>query len=334
MSQTIHPAYDILAELNDHYSKTKDPDTAKKIISLVESELKYEMSSSCRTFEKSEEFPIFSFFGFSFFKDASKNKDLSLHDPFIYYRELVKERNERWKRARHDELKTRFGVDATLKGNDWVKGSKAEDIERRNEEMYKSFFNSLQMMSRNMSLFIQCYDDLLLNRNMCIDNFGFTDLEYLNTAFEGMANEIKGLILSTKNEYAHMHENEYVDYFLSIDTKDARLQRALVCSRSEINHVVEEETLVILKAIANERRRQVSEEGYTAEYDDRHDDGSIANAAAHYICADDNINLWTWDKNFDKKEKHPRDKQLLIGVSMAVAEMEREARKKINTDSK
>lgn len=78
-----------------------------------------------------------------------------------------------------------------------------------------------------------------------------------------------------------------------------------------------------IRAIYDERLRQISKEGYTPEHDDEHVDGSLANAAAHYACADDNINLWTWDKNYDKKDRHSRYDQLKISGAMIIAEMER-----------
>lgn len=313
-----NPAYDVLSELNDHYSKTQDPHTALKIISLVEYALKYELEPHGRMKPESEKGFLESIFGFKFGKKSIDESEI--HDPFHYYRILAKERNERDKTHYAKKLNARFGVDATLKGNDWTR---VADVDKRVQEVYEYFFDSLPILARNLSLFKLELGGLLSSKTICIDQDAYANLSSMDYAVDGMATTIKGLILSRADEYQRFDDAGYIDFFLDIDKKSPqdKFDRFLVETK-----LINTDTLKVLRAIADERIRQISDEGYTIEHDDEHTDGSIANSAAHYICADENINLWTWDKNFDKKEKHSRDKQLLIGSTMTVAEMERRNR--------
>ena len=91
----------------------------------------------------------------------------------------------------------------------------------------------------------------------------------------------------------------------------------------------------ILAAVAAERERQVSAEGYAPEHDDKRVDGEIADAAAHYAAT---MNpyfcvtskgcyvfeaAWPWATHEDKKHSHDRKRQLEIAAALIVAELER-----------
>lgn len=76
-----------------------------------------------------------------------------------------------------------------------------------------------------------------------------------------------------------------------------------------------------LSAVLAERRRQIDQEGYTPQHDDRHAHGEIAQAAADYLSAEQILtakNSWALHK-----ARHPRRRQLVIGAALALAEIER-----------
>lgn len=97
------------------------------------------------------------------------------------------------------------------------------------------------------------------------------------------------------------------------------------------------------RAIFDERSRQVKEEGWSVEHDDKHTDGSLANAAACYAAAcyaastpeigywyedaaphsGSFIKLWPWGNEWNKKYTHGRKKQLVIAGALILAELER-----------
>ncbi len=93
--------------------------------------------------------------------------------------------------------------------------------------------------------------------------------------------------------------------------------------------------LSALDEIAAERRRQIEVEGFTAEHDDRHDEGEIAAAAASYaINAADQLHpytqgdgcnakpdWWPWDEQW-WKPKDPRSDLVRAGA-LILAEIER-----------
>lgn len=90
-----------------------------------------------------------------------------------------------------------------------------------------------------------------------------------------------------------------------------------------------------LELVAKERTRQIVEKGYTAEHDDEHTDGSIADAGACYAANNDNLwafgeygqtglkEVWPWDYEFFKKEEHDRKQQLIIAAAFINAEYDR-----------
>lgn len=94
----------------------------------------------------------------------------------------------------------------------------------------------------------------------------------------------------------------------------------------------------VLDEIADERRRQLTLEGWTAEHDDGHDQGELAKAAAcfavdeHLFRAEERpstgyapstsyVPLWPWDDDWWK----PRDRRqnLVLAAALIVAEIER-----------
>lgn len=91
-----------------------------------------------------------------------------------------------------------------------------------------------------------------------------------------------------------------------------------------------------IELIAEERARQVEAEGYTAEHDDRHSGGQLADMAACYAIApvvpyvkseyvgrvqfDD---LFPFSARFDGRERHDRKKRLIIAGALIAAEIDR-----------
>jgi len=93
-----------------------------------------------------------------------------------------------------------------------------------------------------------------------------------------------------------------------------------------------------IELIKKERQRQVSYEGWSPEHDDLHDKGELAMAAACYAAPEQVYTVkvrndfygfhdaWPWDKGWDKRDKHDRQKQLVIAGALVIAELERLSR--------
>ena len=80
--------------------------------------------------------------------------------------------------------------------------------------------------------------------------------------------------------------------------------------------------------ILEERRRQITQEGWTEEHDDQHDAGELAEAAGCYVCcahhdwaATDIPAEWPWAPEWWKPTTARRD--LIKAASMIIAEIER-----------
>jgi len=74
-----------------------------------------------------------------------------------------------------------------------------------------------------------------------------------------------------------------------------------------------------VREIAAERRRQIEEEGWSPEHDDRHAEGQLAAAAACYAWA--GWPMWPWDRAFWKPKSRRRD--LVRAGALILAEIER-----------
>lgn len=95
-----------------------------------------------------------------------------------------------------------------------------------------------------------------------------------------------------------------------------------------------------IELIAEERRRQIEEEGYSIENDQKHEDGELADAAALYALSDDTmdfidqnwgndmyLHLWPFDLKYLKKSNsggiHERSKDLIRAGALIAAELDR-----------
>lgn len=88
-----------------------------------------------------------------------------------------------------------------------------------------------------------------------------------------------------------------------------------------------------LEDIAAERARQISQEGWTPEHDDAHEDGALAKAAAvyalHAVLGQFFVRWWPWDASWFKPTTGRRD--LVKSGALIVAEIERMDRVASNT---
>lgn len=78
------------------------------------------------------------------------------------------------------------------------------------------------------------------------------------------------------------------------------------------------------ECIAVERARQVSQEGWTADHDARHDNNELTRAAIYYASGTTPPHTdWPFDAASDKKAKHSRRQQLAIAGALIAAEIDR-----------
>lgn len=85
-----------------------------------------------------------------------------------------------------------------------------------------------------------------------------------------------------------------------------------------------------VERIARERRRQIEEEGWTAEHDDQHDRGELAIAAG--CCALSGTDAYpvdpgwtgkTWMEQLAEKHQHDEIRSLEIAGALIAAEIDR-----------
>lgn len=81
--------------------------------------------------------------------------------------------------------------------------------------------------------------------------------------------------------------------------------------------------------LLDERKRQVEQEGWTAEHDDAHELGDLGDAAACYamspggtIASGAQSRLWPWDRKW-LKQRGDRRRDLVKAGGLIIAEIER-----------
>lgn len=86
----------------------------------------------------------------------------------------------------------------------------------------------------------------------------------------------------------------------------------------------------IVLTVLKERRKQETEKGYDAEHDDGHTEGEIAHAAACYMAGgelvipESNTEVWPFEGDADRIiAAKDRERQLVIAMALAMAEIER-----------
>lgn len=98
--------------------------------------------------------------------------------------------------------------------------------------------------------------------------------------------------------------------------------------------------------IAEERQRQIDEEGWTSKHDDSHTSFSLTRAAICYAARAIGIqcfesitptrkrhvyqDLWPWEGKWDKRKQHGVLKCLVIAGALIAAEIDRLQRKQSN----
>jgi hypothetical protein len=89
----------------------------------------------------------------------------------------------------------------------------------------------------------------------------------------------------------------------------------------------------VIAEVLAERKRQVNQEGWKTEHDDKHGKGELAQAAACYAIAPRDIvwpnqePVWPWSGRYNKTAKHGQRRCLIIAAALLVAEIERLDRK-------
>jgi len=75
--------------------------------------------------------------------------------------------------------------------------------------------------------------------------------------------------------------------------------------------------------IAAERRRQVEELGRTAEHDEQHDEGELADAAVAYVWGEASVWPWGETNRFDESGSADRIERLVKAGALLAAEIDR-----------
>ena len=142
---------------------------------------------------------------------------------------------------------------------------------------------------------------------------------------DDVTGEVRCLTDHAPDNYDTLFVQRGAEEAFRIAADDARKLRAGLTRLREAGHGAE-------RAIA-ERIRQKSVEGWTPEHDAQHDQGELAIAAACYALNkmpvysdywwDEVREWWPWHPDWDKREKHDRERSLEIAAALIMAELDR-----------
>lgn len=125
--------------------------------------------------------------------------------------------------------------------------------------------------------------------------------------------------LHVKEPSARHHGESFVDARDKYEIARNELLRRLNAPAPDVLATVDAATLGVIAEIANERRHQIADNGFTAEHDDQWTDMELPDAAACYARSDNGN--WPWDLRW-WKDKGKRQ-NLLRAAALIVAEIER-----------
>jgi hypothetical protein len=164
-------------------------------------------------------------------------------------------------------------------------------------------------------------------------------------------------VLRNLKEGLRLDRNNYMHACDDLQSRIKELEQQL--EQSNVPRWVKAEGAVEL--IAKERQRQIESEGWNSSHDANHKDGELIGAAACYVVnalnkthgkgfarvqvyglpeTDFFVNsgdrgdrrlakggwrdAWPWSKEWDKREKHDKERSLVIAAALIIAELERE----------
>lgn len=326
MTANPDKAMHLLKVLSEDYEKTKNPDTAEKIISLVEKELEDRSFSMAENYRQR----MYRQYGLLLYIPFVKKKALA-ENPFKVYWEISEEREKEHKEKEAERLCILYSTDA--KSPSQIKADK-DMIEKR---VYEAVKMEIGYLARSLAIADEMLGRVMLSRPI-MDKFAQEELLSVANFFESAARKV--LWIAQCDENGRLTESTiepfdgYVSY-LSNQFVSKKLTNQL-CSLSEQpisqhadmifrqNEISQRNSrFELLDEVLNERIRQITKHGYLEAHDDEHTDGSIADAAAHYASTKDDTGLWPWDPQYDKKRTKTRREQCITSMSMLMAEVER-----------
>lgn len=329
MTSNPDKAMHLLKVLSEDYEKTKSPDTAEKIISLVENELKDRSFSMADNYRQR----MYRQYGLLLYIPFVKKKALA-ENPFRIYWEIREEREKERKEKEAERLCSLYSTDA--KSPSQIKAER-EAIEKRVFETVKS---DIGCLARSVSLADESLGNLILSRPI-MDEYGTESVRSISHFLEDIAHkvlmiaqcnakgEFTGDTITSGDEYVKYLSNRFVSKKMS--NQEWSLGELSIDQRRHTE--MRSSRFGLLDEILTERIRQITKHGYSEAHDDEHTDGSIADAAAHYASTKDDTGLWSWDPQYDNKSTKTRRNQLITSISMLVAEVERLDRLEITTNT-
>lgn len=319
MTANPDKAMHLLKVLSEDYEKAKSPNTAEKIISLVENEL------TDRSFSIAENYQIRMYrqYGVLLYIPFVKKKALA-KNPFRVYWEISEERDRVQKEKEAERLWNLYSTDA--------KSPSQIEAEREaiGKMVFEAFKGNIGCLARSIVITDESLGNLILSRPI-MDEYGTESVRSISHFLEDIAHKVlttaqcnaKGELtrdtITSGDWYVESLSNRFVSKKMS--NQEWGLERL---SHEQYEHMKNRNSRFgLLDEILTERIHQTTKHGYSEAHDDEHTDGSIADAAAHYASTKDDTGLWPWDPQYDKKSTKTRREQCITSMSMLMAEVER-----------
>lgn len=191
--------------------------TRKKIISLVEGELKYDYQSFCdrrRDRERMEkdwlvklENTVMRFFG------HGDKTEVDIDSYYLYEQFKTEDVSKKYE-SHLEYLQARFGVDATLKGKDWERVIEAE---KDAEKAYSELHQSLPHLAEQLNSALQCFKEILDRKEVIASPSGSDLLLYLYGRICNLHKGYIGVVMHAGHNYTHYSDGETIDRVIQLD---------------------------------------------------------------------------------------------------------------------
>lgn len=315
----------LLKLLSEEYEKTKDPHTAEKIINLVDNEIgsgKYSLEEDYRR-------KMNNAYGVLLLIPYIKKFALK-RNPFKTYWELTAGREEDREKKEVERLWGLYSSDA--KAPSQIKAEK-EQIEKK---VYDALKGSVHELSRSIFMADSMLESVILSEPI-VQNFEYQDLlaiaHFLNDAAhktlwiaqcdvhgnitDNTINPTDECLMSLSNRFTakQMIDHKIAGSNLSMEDRPLNVKKQfLLEQRNSYFGIVNEALNKIITEFEQNR--------YEDPYKNFYANGSIANAAAHYACTQDSLDLWPWNPKTNDKNTKTRREQLMEAITLLISEVQ------------
>lgn len=222
-----HPAHEILDELNAHYQETKDEMTRRKIVSLVDGELRGEYEFVCQVkrdearMQKDWFYRVERLMQRVFAGERNNQPD---SDPYCLYEQFKEEDGIKNYSSHLAYLQLKFGVESVLKEKDW---ERVIDSEKAATIAYSELHQSLPFLAEQLRMALLSFKEIIDRKEMIASATGSDQFLYLYGRIANLHRGIVQVVAHAGKDYMHYSNSAVIDKMVGLDFDSKEMKELL-----------------------------------------------------------------------------------------------------------